>query len=247
MVQALQMSPEQIMRAYLAMNPQLRTADPAALQRAMRQGQLAYRLRGASVAQPPPRQDFAPNPLPPAGDPYGLGYAQGPEIDARVGAVPGRMIIVRSGTTTIASTDNPGKAIAQTSAFTQANQDALGSGRRMEGILASCSVAGTFPSGYDAATLIQLALGMLVIKINVNDQLQDTIPFAAATDTRFNERYLRTNVRFDSGAFGAVSLGFDSLGELMPQPASSNYVLTVRAQCIFTPLSRRQRALQSQY
>lgn len=244
---ALQISQQDLLRAYIAMNPQLRGADPAALRRAATQGQIAARMRGATV---PVQQQFQypqQQSLPPAGDPYGIGFAQGPEIDARVGAVPGRMIVMRSGTETIASTDVGGKGVDISSAFTQADQDSLGSGRRMEGILASCSVAGTFPSGYDAATLIQLALGMLVVKINVNDQLQDTIPFAAATDTRFNERYLRTNVRFDSGAFGAVSLGFDSLGELMPAPASSNYVVTVRAQCIFSALSRRQRALQSQF
>lgn len=197
--------------------------------------------------RPAQQLDLAPRPLPAPAQPYGMGYTDGPEIDARIGAVPGRQIVIRSASQQVNSDTPAGTAILAESAFTQNDQNRLGSGRRLEGIIASIVVSGTFPSGYDAAQLEKAAQSALVLQIKVQDQLQDEIPFDAALDTGFTQRMLQTNIRFDSGAFGAVKFVFTSGSDVMPAPASSLYTVSLRAKCIFSPLSRRQRAMSQQY
>ena len=188
----------------------------------------------ARRAPPPPVEDFS--------EAYGMDGASGPAIDARWGVVPGRQIIMRSVSQSIA-TDTPA-AYLQTDAFTQANQNLLGGDRPLTSVIGDVICSGVMPAGYDAESLRRAVIASLVVEVLVQEQLQDTIPFDAFLDTQFQQRQLMMLLNFDPGAWGSVSFRFTSLGILLPAPASGTTTIKALAKCIFAPASRRARARQ---
>ena len=190
----------------------------------------------------PPARRQPPPPVEEFDESYGMDGASGPSIDARWGVVPGRQIIMRTVSQTIA-TATPA-ALLQTDPFTQADQNLLGGDRPLTSAIGSVIVSGTMPTGYDAQSLRLAVISSLVVEVLVQGQLQDTIPFDAFLDTQFQQRQLMMLLNFDPGAWGSVSFRFTSLGVLLPAPAANTTTIQVLVKCSFAPSSRRFRARQ---
>lgn len=194
----------------------------------------AARAAEARRAPAPPPPDF--------NEAYGMDGASGPAIDARFGVVPGRQIIMRTASQTIAAATPA--AFLQTDPFTQADQNLLGGDRPLTSAIGAVIVSGTMPAGYDAESLRLAVLSSLVVEVLVQGQLQDTIPFDAFIDTQFQQRQLMMLLNFDPGAWGSVSFRFTSLGVLIPAPAANTTIIQVLVKCIFASASRRALARQ---
>ena len=166
---------------------------------------------------------------------YGMGAARGAKINARLGVVPGRVMIARQATETLTSKD----PILQTSAFTQADQDLLGGSRSLSSAIGAVIVSGQLPTGYTAKSLAKIVAENLNVEILVQGQLRDSIPFSAFQDTRKTQRQIKMLLDFDPGAWGAVAFRFTTLGVRIPEPAplppGGIYQVKMQIKCAFDP------------
>lgn len=164
--------------------------------------------------------------------PYGLGSTRGAQIDARQPATPGRQAVLRSATQPVNAIITKGEPIYQASPFTQADQDALSSSSQLQALIGAITVAGTLPPGHTAETLSDIAAEITNIKFLVQGQLIDIVPFPVTFDTQKLYRQLRVKIDFEPGAFGGLSLLFDSLGAEMPG-SGGIYNIYFNIKCIF--------------
>ena len=185
-------------------------------------------------------QTYLPKPKAPAAPKgkaaaYGMGAARGAKINARLGVVPGRVIIAREAVETLTSKD----PILQTSAFTQTDQDLLGGSRSLTSAIGSVIVSGQLPESYSAKDLVGVVQESLVVQVLVQGQLFDSIPFSAFLDTRKIQRQIKMLLDFDPGAWGAVAFRFTTLGVRIPEPAplppGGIYQVKMQIKCAFDP------------
>jgi hypothetical protein len=251
-------SPEQMARIGAAVSgfQPVSTEAVVAAQNAFRQQQVANRFRTAGaglslapppVYTPPPMSDGGGSASDPAVyDPsaaYDMSGPAGPYIDSRMGGIPGRVVRLKETTQAIEDEPVEGTPFEQSVAFSQDDQEVLGStGRRLVAIIGYANVSGDLPDGYDAATLIRVIQDLVKIQVLVSGQIKDETPLTLARDTGFDGRLLRTNIILDPGAFNTTRLQFSSGGSPLPPAPSGSYTVRIGAQCIFAPLSRTQRA-----